>query len=271
MKSSLLSYVTEREEGDLLPSQRDLAATHGVSRDTVQRVLTVLADEGWIESRQGRGAMVLRRQTLRSSARRNTAARRVTLGPLIAAAFEARDVALDAFTLTSEVLYTHVRVQQERIRVGEISPATITIRMLVPSDEPPPPFPFALGDRDDERPLKRLQDIRQHYTDNLLRLVEDLDQSIEGLKATVEIRRVGFMPYSKLYVFNGVEVVTGPYVPSERRITYRDGTTMDVIDVMGFDSTLTHCAKDDDPNSQDSLIVSSWQRWFDSTWRLLAT
>ncbi|MFE3853094.1 hypothetical protein ACFXPN_18395 [Streptomyces griseorubiginosus] len=40
---------------------------------------------------------------------------------------------------------------------------------------------------------------------------------------------------------------------------------------MGFDSTLTHCVKDDDPESQDSLIVSSWRSWFDSTWRLLAT
>jgi hypothetical protein len=60
-------------------------------------------------------------------------------------------------------------------------------------------------------------------------------------------------------------------VPCERPITVDDGTTTDVVDVMGFDPTLTHCAKDADPDSQDSLIVSSCQRWFDSTWRLLAT
>jgi hypothetical protein len=65
-------------------------------------------------------------------------------------------------------------------------------------------------------------------------------------------------------------VVTGPYVPTERPITLDDGTSLDVVDVMGFDSTLTRFAKDDDPESQDSLIVSSWQGWFDSTWRLLA-
>jgi len=269
----LLADITEGEyeEGTLLPSQRVLADSYGVSRDTVQRVFAVLADEGWIETRQGRGAVVLRRQTLRSSARGNAAQRRVTLGPLIAAAFEARDVALDAFTLTSEVLYTHVRVQEERIRAGEISPATITIRMLVPSDEAPSPFPFAPDDPDDDRPRNRLQGIRKYHTDNLRSRLEELDRDIDGLKVTVEIRRVAFEPYSKLYVFNGAEVVTGPYVPSERRITLDDGTAMDVVDVMGFDSTLTHCAKDDDPKSQDSLIVSSWKRWFDSTWRLLAT
>ncbi|MFJ9010884.1 hypothetical protein [Streptomyces canus] len=87
---------------------------------------------------------------------------------------------------------------------------------------------------------------------------------------TVDIRRVALVPYSKLYLFNEAEAVTGPYVLSERPITLDDGTTMDVVDVMGFGSTPTHCAKDADPDSPDSLIVSSWQRWFDSTWRLLA-
>lgn len=134
LKSALLADITEGEydEGALLPSQRELAAKYGVSRDTVQRVLGVLAGEGWIESRQGRGSVVLRTQTVGSSVRKSAAVRRVTLGPLVAAAFEAPDVTLDVFTLTSEVLYTHVRVQEERIRAREIGPATITIRMLTP-------------------------------------------------------------------------------------------------------------------------------------------
>ncbi|MDT0485150.1 GntR family transcriptional regulator [Streptomyces doebereineriae] len=273
LKSTLLAEITEGgfDEGTLLPSQRELAAKHGVSRDTVQRVLAVLADEGWIESRQGRGSMVLRTQTVRSSARGNFAARRLTLGPLIAAAFKASHVALDVFTLTSEVLYTHVRAQEELIRAGEIRPATITIRMLVPSDDQPLPFPYARGDRGDNRPQRHLRDIRRYHTDNLARRLQELDRDIDGLTAAVEIRRVPLVPYSKLYIFNEAEVVTGPYVPSERPITLDDGTTLDVVDVMGFDSTLTHWVKDADPHSQDSLIVSNWQRWFDSTWRLLAT
>ncbi|CAM5727989.1 hypothetical protein SANTM175S_07867 [Streptomyces antimycoticus] len=38
---------------------------------------------------------------------------------------------------------------------------------------------------------------------------------------------------------------------------FEDGTILDAVDVgqMGFDSTLTHCVKDDDPESQDSLIA----------------
>lgn len=269
LKSALLADITEGEydEGALLPSQRELAAKYGVSRDTVQRVLGVLAGEGWIESRQGRGSVVLRTQTVGSSVRKSAAVRRVTLGPLVAAAFEAPDVTLDVFTLTSEVLYTHVRVQEERIRAREIGPATITIRMLTPPDDQVLPYPYAPADPADGRPQQHLQGIRKYHTDNLVRRLQELERDIDGLSATVEIRRTSLVPYSKLYIFNGAEVVTGPYVPTERPITLTDGTTLDVVDVMGFDSTLTHCAKDEDPESQDSLIVSSWQRWFDATWR----
>ncbi|MEU0412291.1 GntR family transcriptional regulator [Streptomyces griseorubiginosus] len=273
LKSALLTDITEGgyEAGALLPSQRDLAVKHKVSRDTVQRVLGVLADEGWIESKRGRGAVVLRTQTLRSSARGSSSTRRVTLGSLIAAAFTAPHVTLDAFTLTSEVLYTHVRAQEELIRAGEIRPTTITIRMLVPAEDQPLPFPYAKDDRDDDRPQTHLRGIRKYHTDSLERRLQELDRDIEGLSVSVKIGRVPLVPYSKLYIFNEAEVVTGPYVPSERRITLEDGTVLDAVDVMGLDSTLTHCVKDDDPESQDSLIVSSWQRWFDSTWRLLAT
>ncbi|MDH6569440.1 DNA-binding transcriptional regulator YhcF (GntR family) [Streptomyces sp. SAI-117] len=273
LKSALLADITEGEydEGRLLPSQRKLAEKYQVSRDTVQRVLGVLAREGWIESRQGRGSVVLRTQTVRSRVRGNTAAKRVPLGPLIASAFTAPDVTLDVFTLTSEVLYTHVRVQEERIRAGEIRPETITIRVLTPSDDEPLPYPRALDGPGDDRPQRHLQGIRRYHTDNLVRRLQDLDRDIDGLTATVEIRRAPLVPYSKLYIFNGDEVVTGPYVPTERPLTLDDGTCLDVVDVIGLDSTLTHCAKDDDPESQASLIVSSWQKWFDSTWRLLAT
>jgi hypothetical protein len=143
--------------------------------------------------------------------------------------------------------------------------------MLVPSDGQPLPFPYAPGDPSDRRPQKHLRGIRKYHTDNLVRRLHELGCDTDGLTVTVKIRQVPLAPYSKLYIFNGAEVVTGPYVPTERPITLDDGTSLDVVDVMGFDSTLTHCAKDDDPESQDSLIVSSWQRWFDSTWRLLAT
>lgn len=125
-----------------LPSQRDLAEEFEVSRDTVQRALRDLVDEGWIESRQGSGSRVIKTQRIQSSTARATRSRRgVTLGPLISEAFEKPEVTLDVFTLTSESLDPHLRLQVERIRGGFIAPERIGLRLLLPSPAIPLPYP----------------------------------------------------------------------------------------------------------------------------------
>lgn len=49
--------------GDLLPPVRQLAADLGVHFNTVAEAYRLLADEGWLELRRGRGAAVVDRQT----------------------------------------------------------------------------------------------------------------------------------------------------------------------------------------------------------------
>lgn len=44
--------------GDLLPTEMDLCAAHGVSRHTAREALRLLADDGLIERRQGAGSVV---------------------------------------------------------------------------------------------------------------------------------------------------------------------------------------------------------------------
>ena len=89
-----------------------LAKEFAVSRDTVQRAIRELADEGWIESRRGSGSP---------------------------------EVTLDVYTLTSESLDAHIRVQAERIRGGRVAPHSIAVRMLLPSESLSMPYPKALG------------------------------------------------------------------------------------------------------------------------------
>lgn len=48
----------EYAPGDLLPSEHRLAEAFGVSRPTVVRALSSLRQDGWIETRQGRGSFV---------------------------------------------------------------------------------------------------------------------------------------------------------------------------------------------------------------------
>ena len=56
-------------EGTLLPSERELCQTHGISRTTVRHALQDLSQKGYIKSIHGKGTVVIRpqiRQELRS-------------------------------------------------------------------------------------------------------------------------------------------------------------------------------------------------------------
>ncbi|MCE8544939.1 phosphonate metabolism transcriptional regulator PhnF [Ruegeria pomeroyi] len=50
-------------EGDQLPTEAQLAATHGVNRHTVRRALADLADQGLVHARRGAGVFVAARPT----------------------------------------------------------------------------------------------------------------------------------------------------------------------------------------------------------------
>jgi DNA-binding transcriptional regulator YhcF (GntR family) len=254
-----------------LPSQRDLAEDLGVSRDTVQRTLRELADEGWIESRQGSGARVVRTQRIQSSAAKATRQRReVTLAPFISEAFEHPEVTLDVHTLTSESLDAHIRLQAERIRGRFIAPQHITLRMLLPDATLPLPYPRVKDDRNDPRLRERLRTITELHTTSLVGSLRDLQA--EGLVpfVDVQIRHAPLTPTFKLYLINGVEVLHGPYEVIERKIALEPGEEITALDVLGLGATLTHHVKDEDPSSSGSVFVDSMQNWFGSVWELLA-
>ncbi|WP_308122056.1 winged helix-turn-helix domain-containing protein [Streptomyces sp. TRM70350] len=253
-----------------LPSQRNLADEFGVSRDTVQRALRDLADEGWIESKQGSGSRVVKTQRIQSSTARATRSRRgVTLGPLISEAFEQPQVSMDVYTLTSETLDAHIRLQAERIRGGFIAPQRIALRMLLPSRTLPLPYPRVKGDKDDPRMRARLNSITEQHTASLQGVLAEL--STEGLvpSVDVQIRHVPLTPAFKLYLFNGSEALHGPYEVKERQLDLGDGQKVTALDVLGLGATLTHHVKDAAPDSPGSVFVGSMQAWFDSVWDLL--
>ncbi|MBA2947275.1 winged helix-turn-helix transcriptional regulator [Streptomyces sp. PSKA28] len=257
--------------GGMLPTQRELAAEFGVSRDTVQRVLRELVSEGWIESRQGSGSRVLKTQRIHSSTAKDTRKGRVTLGPLIGEAFEHPEVSLDVYTLTSESLDTHIRLQAERIRTGSIAPQRIKLRMLLPDDSLTLPYPRAVGETGDPLLLlQRMQDITRRHTTSLRSVLRALQAERYVPSVEIEIRRAPLTPTFKLYLFNGVEALHGPYEVIERRIILDDGREVEALDVLGLGATLMHHVRDGNEDSQGSVFVDSMQSWFDSVWTRLA-
>lgn len=61
--SAMRAFLVSGElaPGAILPTVRDLAMDLGVHHNTVAEAYRILADEGWLDLRRGRGAMVLDR------------------------------------------------------------------------------------------------------------------------------------------------------------------------------------------------------------------
>ncbi|MFE9686425.1 GntR family transcriptional regulator [Streptomyces sp. NPDC006285] len=252
--------------------QRALATEFQVSRDTVQRVLRELVSEGWIQSRQGSGSRVIKKQHIQSlTPRPSTQDRTVMLGPIIAEAFEKPDVTLDVYTLTSESLDAHIRIQAERIRAGQIAPRRIALRMLLPAEELDLPYPRAAGAPGDPRVKARLLSITHRHTESLASVLQELKVQSVVPDVDLQIRHAPLTPTFKLYILNGTDTLHGLYEVTERRIVLEDGEEIDALDVLGVGATLTHYVRDEDPSSTGSVFADTMQSWFNSVWNLLAT
>ncbi|MGK3944440.1 GntR family transcriptional regulator [Streptomyces caeruleatus] len=268
--------------GSRPPPQRQLAEDYGVSRDTIQRALRELESEGWIETRQGSGSQVRATLPVHVATQPRVPSGRTGLGPFVRRAFECRIVELDVFTLTSESLDAHIRVQAEAIRTGQIpTPDRIALRLLVPSGTVELPYPRARAPKDrSDAEVKELDRILQARTREIIRRhtssLRDALRSLrtDGLVPDVEVavREVPLVPTHKLYLRRGVEGLLGPYEVVERTILTDDGTEIDACDVLGPGSALTELAHDEGtPDATGSVLLRTWQEWFDSAWLLLAT
>ncbi|MFD3929893.1 winged helix-turn-helix domain-containing protein [Streptomyces sp. NPDC058614] len=260
--------------GAQIPTQRELAEEFEVSRDTVQRVMRELNSEGWIKSRQGSGSRVVGTPTRLGTPKQQAPRVRAALGTFIDRAFAQPVVRLDVFTLTSESLDVHIRLQAERICVGDVQPEGIELRMLLPAESLELPYPHA-KEPGDSRQLGQLQErlraITRRHTISLRTALCSLQT--EGLVpfVQVEIRHVPLIPAFKLYLRPGAEALFGPYAIVERAILLDDGTEVEAKDVLGLGSTLTRHVNDEgDPDSPGSVFMESMQAWFDSCWHLLA-
>ncbi|WP_181802391.1 winged helix-turn-helix domain-containing protein [Streptomyces shenzhenensis] len=257
--------------GAELPAQGSLAKEFGVSRDTVQRVVRELGHEGWIESRQGSPARVVKVQRVQSpTAKASRSRQAMMLGPLISEAFEQPEVSLDVFTLTSESLDAHIRLQAERIRAGAIAPGSIVVRLLLPDPQLDLPYPVIRQDKDDPRLRQRLRAITDRHTESLRTALRDLQAERLVQSVDVQVRHVRLGPAFKLYVINRTEVLHALYEVIERPIILDTGEEIEALDVLGLGAMLTHHVQDADPNSPGSVFVQGMRSWFESVWNLLA-
>ncbi|MEV7990726.1 GntR family transcriptional regulator [Streptomyces sp. NPDC086077] len=256
----------------LLPAERDLAAELGVARDTVRSVLTELANEGWVERRQGSGTRVIRvPEGIRSARSTDQSGQPASLEWFMDQAFARAEVTLDVFTLTAESLNNQLRRLDERIQRGKLeAPQRIVLRMMLPDPDLDMPYPQSLDPQYRDAMRERQRELAEWHSGEVKGRL--LTFKARGAVETVdvEIRHVPLTPPFKVYLMNGEEMLQAYYVVGERPLVLkRLETEIQALDALGLIAKFTHFVKDsEDPNH--ALLVEGTQAWFDSLWKNLA-
>jgi DNA-binding transcriptional regulator YhcF (GntR family) len=245
--------------GEQLPSGTELAKRYGVARMTVQHALGLLRDDGLIVSRQGRGVFV-----------RDRTERPVGLRPHIERAFENQHVSLDFSGFSGETLHGAVQEPLDKIRVGRITPETISMRLLLADTSVPMGIPCLAEDLADDPELRRrARNILTRHTQAIVDSLTELQDLglVKSAKAQVRVHRCEQL--FKLYILNAEEVFFAFYPVKAHTITL-NGTERAIYDVLGKDAVLFHHAVSDDDASIGSQYVQQAREWFDSVWTSIA-
>ncbi|MDX3235726.1 GntR family transcriptional regulator [Streptomyces sp. ME03-5709C] len=251
--------------GDRLPTHTELMERFDVSRATVQKAIKALEGASYVESIQGKG--VFARDWRKSSApvrAIGTAATAVSAGSVelddvIAAAFMADDITIDAYCLTAESLNAAIVPQARRVLRGELELSSINIRLLLARPGAHLAIPRIVGDPEDTRPLRRLSELIQRHAWTLRNLLEDLDR--RGVEVSVEVRTLPITPVAKYYLINGEQALMGYYKVAPNNVLLPDGEAAEIYDVMGLGARLY---------LQGPEQRAVCQEWFDSLWTTIA-
>lgn len=239
-----------------LPTQRTLAEQFGTNRTTVRQALAILEREGYLSAR-GRGAPALVTHPTQDQPRPAG----VEVADRIAIAFQAEDVSVDAFTLTTETLNSALAAPLIAISAGELKPRSITVRLILPNPDAPLAFPRLVTDPADVRPRARLRQLTRTFATSLRHQLTSLGEMRLVPKVQVEIRAVPITPVQKLYVLNGTEVLTAYYQVLPRTVEYEQ-EQMEIYDVLGLSSKIFQ--------DQEPAFVEESKAWFESLWSTLA-
>lgn len=243
------------QPGEKLPSGNELASHYGVARATVQQALRILKAEGLIVSRQGSGAFV-----------RERAARPVALRPHIEQAFDQPKVTIDFAGFSGETLHGALQEPLDKVRVGRLTPESISIRMLLPDPGQPWGIPCRADDLADDPAIReRMRTIMDRHTQAIADSVGELGELGLVQEAKTEIRIHGGPPLFKIYVINNDEVFFGFYPVAKHTLTL-GGKQQAIYDLGGKDAVLFHHAAGDGAESVESQYVQQARTWFDSMW-----
>ncbi|GGY28110.1 winged helix-turn-helix domain-containing protein [Streptomyces djakartensis] len=251
--------------GDRLPTQAELAEEFGVERGTVRQALRALQEDGLLTD-VSKGSPP--RIAAPAPARRGPQPTMVGLAPRLTEAFSATDVRVDVVCHTSETLMVALGEPVRLIHEGSIRPASIDLRILLPSRDIELAFPRLVEEQGAGDPVhERWLEMRNAQLRVLQHNLQAL-RSTHGMDVRVRFRALPFTPPVKLYLLNGEEALFGYYTLVRREEEW-GSRTLDMYDALGSQSLLFSFVKR--VGDRDAVFVEETQKWFDALWETITT
>ena len=251
--------------GDRLPTQAELADEFGVERGAVRQALKSLQDDGLLTN-VSKGSPPRIAQPP-APGREEPQPTMVALAPRLTAAFSAPHVRVDAACLTAESLIPALGEPLRLIHGGQLKPARIDVRILLPSRYISLAFPVPVDGRSDDDPVHQRWLAMRNAQGHVLRHNLQTLRS-HGIDVNITFRALPFTPPVKLYLLNGQEALMAYYMVT-RREEATDSGTLDMYDVLGTESLLFSFEKA--AGQRDAAFVEESQKWFDALWETITT
>ncbi|MCL8014977.1 winged helix-turn-helix domain-containing protein [Streptomyces sp. AS02] len=262
----------ELRPGQRMPTQARLADEFGVERGAVRQALRILQSEHLLTNvSKGAPATVApdlgRALTGPGAAPQPTM---VALAPRIAAAFAAPHVEIDALCLTAVSLTLAIGEPLRQIHAGQLKPAKVDVRVLLPSRDISLAFPTpvdATADAADEQ--LRLRWLAQRNAQGqVLRHNLQALRSTHGIDVRISFRALPFTPPVKLYLLNSTEALFAYYTLARSEVEI-DHQQLEMYDAPGIQSTLF--AFEQGAGLRDTTFVEQSHVWFNALWETISS
>ncbi|MFF3451002.1 GntR family transcriptional regulator [Streptomyces sp. NPDC002667] len=255
--------------GQRMPTQAKLASEFGVERGAVRQALRILQSEHLLANvSKGSPATVADHpERALTGPQAQPQSTMVALAPRVTAAFEVPHVRIDALCLTAVSLTLAMGEPLREIHAGRMDPATVDVRVMLPSRDIDLAFPASVDGLADDRP--RLRWLAQRNAQvrvlrhNLLAL-----RATHGIDVRVRFRALPFTPPVKLYLLNEAEALFAYYTLA-RRGEEIDHEYLEMYDAEGTQSMLFPFSQGVGP--RDTTFVEQSHLWFDALWETISS
>jgi hypothetical protein len=186
-------------------------------------------------------------------------------------AFEQPKVSIDFAGFSGETLHGVIQEPLDKIRVGQLVPESIDIRIVIQDTTQPWAFPCRADTGADEPAFRqRAEQITRRHTDAITDSIAELSDLGLVKDASAQVRAHRGSAMFKLYILNRNEAFFGFYPIAEHAVTLH-GEPVPMYDLMGKDATMFHYERGDDPADVSGQYVDQAQAWFDSMWATVST